>query len=130
MARYTATLDTPRERYDVAAYLSDFSTTQEWDPGVVVHAMHPGWADTPGVRSSLPTFYRLTRPLLRTPEQGADTIVWLAAAAEPGCSTGGFWHDRRRRPTHRLPWTRESAADREALWTACERLTSDNGETT
>jgi polyketide cyclase/dehydrase/lipid transport protein len=35
MARYTATLDTPRERHDVAAYLSDFSTTQEWDPGVV-----------------------------------------------------------------------------------------------
>ena len=24
--------------------------------GVVVHAMHPGWADTPGVRTSLPTF--------------------------------------------------------------------------
>ena len=98
--------------------------------GVVVHAMHPGWADTPGVRSSLPTFYRLTRPLLRTPEQGADTIVWLAAAAEPGRSTGGFWHDRRRRPTHRLPWTRESAAEREALWAACERLTSANGGTT
>jgi hypothetical protein len=35
MARYTATLETPRERRDVAAYLSDFSTTQEWDPGVV-----------------------------------------------------------------------------------------------
>jgi len=92
--------------------------------------MHPGWADTPGVRTSLPTFHRVTRPLLRTPEQGADTIVWLAAAAEPARTTGGFWHDRRRRPTHRLPWTRESTAEREALWTACERLTSDHGETT
>ena len=47
--------------------------------GVVVHAMHPGWADTPGVRSSLPRFYKVTRPLLRTPAQGADTIVWLGA---------------------------------------------------
>ena len=28
MARYTATLETPRKRRDVAAYLSDFSTTQ------------------------------------------------------------------------------------------------------
>jgi NAD(P)-dependent dehydrogenase (short-subunit alcohol dehydrogenase family) len=92
--------------------------------GVVVHAMHPGWADTPGVRTSLPRFHRLARPLLRTPEQGADTIVWLASAAEPARSTGGFWHDRRRRPTHRVPWTRESADDRNALWTACERLTS------
>ena len=35
MARYTATLETPRPRRDVAAYLTDFSTTQEWDPGVV-----------------------------------------------------------------------------------------------
>ncbi len=94
--------------------------------GVVVHAMHPGWADTPGVRTSLPTFHRLSRPLLRTPEQGADTIVWLSTATEPARSTGGFWHDRRRRPTHRVPWTRESADQREALWTACERLTSDD----
>jgi hypothetical protein len=35
MARYTATVETPGRRSDVAAYLSDFSTTQEWDPGVV-----------------------------------------------------------------------------------------------
>lgn len=35
MARYRATFDTPREREDVFAYLSDFSTTHEWDPGVL-----------------------------------------------------------------------------------------------
>jgi len=90
--------------------------------GVVVHAMHPGWADTPGVQSSLPRFHTLMRPLLRTPEQGADTIVWLGAADEPARTSGEFWHDRRRRPTHRVPWTHESAADREALWAACQRL--------
>jgi dehydrogenase/reductase SDR family member 12 len=91
--------------------------------GVVVHAMHPGWADTPGVASSLPRFHRLTGPLLRSPGQGADTIVWLGAAAEPGESSGGFWHDRRQRPTHRVPWTRETPEDRERLWHECERLT-------
>jgi len=90
--------------------------------GVVVHAMHPGWADTPGVRSSLPRFYTATRPLLRTPAQGADTIVWLGAAAEPGHSTGRFWHDRRQRPTHLLPWTRETRGEREALWAQCVKL--------
>ena len=90
--------------------------------GVVVHAMHPGWADTPGVEVSLPRFYKVTRPLLRTPEQGADTIVWLGAASEPERSSGGFWHDRRQRPTHLLPWTRETAADRNRLWAECERL--------
>ena len=91
--------------------------------GVVVHAMHPGWADTPGVASSLPRFHRIVGPLLRSAEEGADTIVWLGAAAEPGESSGGFWHDRRQRPTHRVPWTRETLADRARLWRECERLT-------
>ncbi len=90
--------------------------------GVVVHAMHPGWVDTPGVRSSLPQFYKATSRLLRTPQEGADTIVWLGAAPQPARSTGGFWHDRRQRPIHRVPWTKETAEDRERLWAECERL--------
>ena len=90
--------------------------------GVVVHAMHPGWVDTPGLQSSLPRFYGVTKRLLRTPRQGADTILWLGSAPEPACSSGGFWHDRHRRPTHRVPWTRETPADRERLWAECERL--------
>jgi dehydrogenase/reductase SDR family member 12 len=94
------------------------------DDGIVVHAMHPGWADTPGIASSLPGFRRLTRPILRSHEQGADTIVWLAAAAEPGRTSGRFWHDRRERPTHYASRTREDEADRRALWAACEELTS------
>ena len=92
------------------------------DTGVVVHAMHPGWSDTPGVRSSLPRFYKATRPLLRTPAQGADTIVWLGAATEPSQSSGRFWHDRRPRPTHRLRWTQETRQERERLWTQCAEL--------
>ena len=90
--------------------------------GVVVHAMHPGWVDTPGVRSSLPQFYKATSRLLRTPEEGADTIVWLGAAPEPARSTGGFWHDRQQRPIHRVPWTKETPEDRERLWAECGRL--------
>ena len=89
---------------------------------VAFHSMHPGWVDTAGIRTSLRRFHRLMQPLLRSPAEGADTIVWLAAAPslEPG--TGGFWHDRAPRPEHRLPWTRETAADRRRLWTYCERL--------
>ena len=97
--------------------------------GVVAHAMHPGWADTPGVSSSLPSFYKLTRPFLRSPAQGADTIVWLGAADEPAQSSGGFWHDRRERPTHRVPWTKEPEPDRERLWRECERLSGWTEET-
>jgi NAD(P)-dependent dehydrogenase (short-subunit alcohol dehydrogenase family) len=90
--------------------------------GVVVHAMHPGWADTPGSKGSLPAFRRVVRPLLRTPEQGADTIAWLAAADAPGRITGRFWCDRHARSTHRLGRTRETAADRDRLWHALEAL--------
>ena len=90
--------------------------------GVVVHAMHPGWADTPGVRSSLPRFHTVTRPLLRTPAEGADTIVWLGTAAEPGRCSGRFWHDRRPRPTHLWPRTRETGQERERLLAECIRL--------
>jgi NAD(P)-dependent dehydrogenase (short-subunit alcohol dehydrogenase family) len=89
----------------------------------VVHSAHPGWVDTPGLTSSLPGFRRLARPILRTPEQGADTFVWLAAAEQPGRCSGGFWHDRAPRPLHYLPRTKEDAAARRQLWEACERLT-------
>ena len=90
--------------------------------GVVVHAMHPGWADTPGLRSSLPRFHALARPFLRTAEDGADTTLWLGAADGPARTTGSFWHDRAIRPTHRVPWTKESAEDRAQLWRTCVEL--------
>jgi dehydrogenase/reductase SDR family protein 12 len=94
--------------------------TQEWAQrwqaqGVVVNAMHPGWADTPGVVDSLPDFYRLTRRWLRTPQQGADTIVWLAAAKEAAKVSGQFWLDREQHPSHMLSRTRETAVDKEQL---------------
>jgi NAD(P)-dependent dehydrogenase (short-subunit alcohol dehydrogenase family) len=99
-------------------WASEFAGT-----GVVAHAMHPGWADTPGIKTSIPTFGKLMGPLLRTPEQGADTIVWLAAAPEPAEITGRFWNDRHTRTTHYpLTRTRETAAERERLWVALEAL--------
>lgn len=87
---------------------------------VVVNAMHPGWADTPAVASSLPRFHRFTKGILRTPAEGADTVVWLAASAVAR-ETGRFWFDREARRTHLLPFTRETKADRRRLWSLCER---------
>ncbi len=98
--------------------------------GVGVHAMHPGWADTPGVRTSLPRFRRLMGPLLRDADQAADTIVWLASASEPAENPGLFWHDRAPRPANRVPWTRESAAERERLWEQCARLSGYSEDAT
>ncbi|HEX3090368.1 MAG TPA: SDR family NAD(P)-dependent oxidoreductase [Ilumatobacteraceae bacterium] len=89
---------------------------------VVFHALHPGWADTPGVEASLPQFRRLMKPLLRSPAEGADTLVWLAADdGEPLRTSGDFWLDRRRRRIHRLPSTRRSDTPerRRELWEWC-----------
>jgi dehydrogenase/reductase SDR family protein 12 len=92
------------------------------DQGVTVSAMHPGWVDTPGLQTSLPNFTRIMKPLLRTPMQGADTIVWLAVASHLSSVSGKFWHDRRPRPTHKSRRTVSSPKQREKLWDECVRL--------
>ncbi|MDA0353859.1 MAG: SDR family NAD(P)-dependent oxidoreductase [Chloroflexi bacterium] len=96
---------------------------------VLFHATHPGWVDTPGLRESLPTFSRLLGPILRTPGQGVDTIVWLGSDdGAPLVGSGRFWHDRRPRSTHRLPSSRraDNSVEREQLWAFCVRRTNWN----
>ena len=93
--------------------------------GVTFHSMHPGWADTRGVKDSLPRFHRVMGPILRDPRAGADTIAWLCWADEPAADPGRFWHDRQPRPTHRGGRTRESEEDRAKLWAECERLSGE-----
>jgi len=111
-----ATLQMPRSRYrGVTAYAkakrAQVALSREWarrmaGTGIAFHALHPGWVNTPGVAAALPGFYRVTRPILLTPEQGAGTIVWLAAMPPERLGSGRFWHDRRPRPEYPLPWTR------------------------
>ncbi|MGC8512666.1 MAG: SDR family NAD(P)-dependent oxidoreductase [Acidimicrobiales bacterium] len=97
-------------------------------PGVHSYSTHPGWVRTAGLDAGLPGMARLG-PLLRTPEQGADTIVWLVGEAltRPQAPTPGFWHDRRLRGVYYRPGTRRSPAqersDGEALWSWCEDRT-------
>ena len=102
--------------------LTEYWAKQLQGTGVVVHAMHPGWANTPGVERALPGFYKLTRPLLRTPEEGADTIVWLAAAPEAGKISGHFWLDREPHITSVLPGTHGSKAQQRRLWEVLSEL--------
>ena len=94
--------------------------TEQWaedwaDDGILINAMHPGWADTPGIETALPVFHKITRLFLRTPAEGADTISWLAVATEAGKVTGKLFLDRTPQRTHLIDATRESREDREAL---------------
>ncbi len=79
-------------------------------------AMHPGWADTPGLAESLPGFYGFMRPVLRSPAEGTDTIAWLATDPAVGRPFGRLYLDRRPRPYDRLPATRLDARERRNLW--------------
>ncbi len=87
----------------------------QWAPDVQMHAMHPGWVNTPGIEASLPGFGRLMKPLLRSAKEGADTMIWLAAGRAAGQRVGQFWHDRKPRRTVYLPGTSTDNAERERL---------------
>ena len=69
--------------------------TEQWakkHPEIKFFTMHPGWADTPAVQTSMPDFHARLKDRLRSPEQGADTVVWLGistAALEE--KSGGFY---------------------------------------
>lgn len=92
---------------------------------LVANAMHPGWADTPGLEGALPGFRGLVGGQLRTAAEGVDTLLWLAAAPDARGETGRLFLDRRVRPFDRVPATRLSAADRRELW---DRVVAMTGE--
>lgn len=94
------------------------------EPAIEFVAMHPGWADTPGVQESIPGFRRATRPILRSAEQGADTIAWLSAVTPLPSTSGTFWCDRETRSIHKTPSTKKSdtQSSRDALWKWCNTV--------
>ncbi|KAL4647159.1 dehydrogenase/reductase SDR family member 12-like isoform X1 [Arapaima gigas] len=93
-------------------------------PNIHFSVMHPGWVDTPAVAKAMPDFHQSMKNKLRTPEQGADTVVWLAvseaAAARP---SGRFFQDRKIIPTHLpLAWTHSSLEQKERFMSLLEEL--------
>ena len=71
-----------------------------WNPRkntekITLNCYDLGWADTPAVRSAMPSFYNMMKNKLRTPEQGADTLVWLAVTGNAKAKeSGSFYQDR------------------------------------
>ena len=105
------------------AVLNSWWRQQDLD-GIRYYVMHPGWADTPGVQTALPEFRRLLGALLRSPEEGADTAVWLAAKRPDQKDDQGVWFDRALRPPHLLFGTRGGDAPA-ALVEYLERTAAD-----
>ena len=66
------------------------------------YSMHPGWVDTPGLIQGMPSFHKFTRPMLREPKDGADTIDWLICSEKQ--ESGRMYFDRRAIETYPLFW--------------------------
>ena len=86
-----------------------------WAGKPSAHVMHPGWVDTAGVQTSLPGFRRTLKAVLRTPAQGADTVLWLAKKRPEPLVEGGIWLDRTIQSEHEFAWTRRSPHSPEDL---------------
>jgi dehydrogenase/reductase SDR family protein 12 len=74
--------------------------------GIAFYVMHPGWADTDGVKRSMPRFRKILRPILRDAASGADTALWLAATRPTQPEHELVWFDRAIRPAHVYDRTR------------------------
>ena len=91
--------------------------------GVTVNCLHPGAvASNLGGQNGVVARAVLTlvRPFFRTPEQGAETAVHLAASAELDGVTGQYFYDRN---TKRGSAESNDAEVGRRLWEVSERLT-------
>src|SRR4028118_2261866 len=65
--------------------------------GVTATCMHPGAVNTrfgTNNRGPMTILFRLFKPFMRTPEQGADTVIWLASSPEVEGVSGRCYADR------------------------------------
>lgn len=108
--------------------LNEMWATKIGKADIVFHSLHPGWVNTPGITEALPGFSKVLSPLglLRTPREGADTMVWLSADDTAMNCSGAFWHDRAIRSIDMSSTTRKADTPerRERLWAWCQQHTS------
>jgi len=97
------------------------------DDPVNVNVMHPGFVATNFAMDNfsakvkpVTTLYRkVSRLLARSPEQGADTVIWLASSPEAAFETGQYWHDRKAIRSQAISYDWDAAR---RLWDLSERL--------
>lgn len=95
------------------------------EDGIVAHAMHPGIVDSNFISTAEPGMqaYFKTRDLI-SPAEGADSLIWLATADEPGRSSGRYIHLRQDAEISALA---EDDALAERLWDESEKLIAKAG---
>jgi len=90
--------------------------------GVTANCMHPGVVGTNlfnHVGGLAGKIVRLFTPFMRTPEKGADTVIWLASSPEVEGITGKYFVDRKEQTTNPQSYDTAVAA---RLWEISERM--------
>ena len=90
--------------------------------GVTANCLHPGVVGTDffnKIGGFAGKFLRLIAPFMRTPEKGADTVIWLASSPEVEGITGKYFVDRKERATNPESYDTTIAA---RLWEVSERM--------
>jgi len=91
--------------------------------GVTATCMHPGAVNTrfgTNNRGPMTILFRAFKPFMRTPEQGADTVIWLAYSPDVEGVSGRYYSDRKPIEPKRIA---NDPAARRRLWEESERLT-------
>src|SRR5918911_1480007 len=91
--------------------------------GVTANCLHPGPVGTnfgQNNRGPMALFFRTFKPFMRSPEQGADTLIWLASSSEVDGISGKYFSDRKEIEAKKVAYDR---AARLRLWEICEDLT-------
>ena len=90
---------------------------------VTANCMHPGGVNTNfGNNQGGPMnlLFRLFKPFMRSPEQGADTLIYLASSPEVEGMTGKYLADRKVKAASDAAYDETT---RKRLWEASEELT-------
>nr|WP_320161915.1 SDR family oxidoreductase [uncultured Methanoregula sp.] len=87
--------------------------------GITANCLHPGVVNTKLSRSAAPGIVTIT------PEEGAQTPIWLARSPEVAGVSGRYYDDKRPIRSSALTYNREV---QERLWKMAEDLTGITGE--
>ena len=91
--------------------------------GVTANCLHPGGVGTNFGKNNggpMALFFRAAKPFMRTPEQGSDTLIWLASSSEVEEVSGKYFSDREEIEAQEIANDPEA---RRTLWEMSEELT-------
>jgi len=91
--------------------------------GVIANCLHPGSVGTnfgQNNMGAMALFFRTFKPFMRSPEQGADTLIWLASSPEVDGVSGKYFSDRKEIEAKKVAY---DPAARRRLWEISEDLT-------